>query len=63
MKKEKTSAKVFYISAVCMYIVAFTNFFGNDYTTCGVIYLVLGTCNLCFGCICMRTKKRKDNEE
>lgn len=63
MKKEKTCAVLYYISAVLFYVVAAINLLGdNNDTSMGVVWLCLGSTMLCLGFVWLNKSKKKNDE-
>lgn len=62
MKKEKTCAILYYISAVLFYVVAAINFFSDKDTSMGVVWLCLGSTMLCLGSVWLNKSKKKNDE-
>lgn len=64
MKKEKTCAVLYYISAMLFYAAAAINLLGSNNTSTGVVWLCLGSTMLCLGSVRMnKTKKENDETE
>lgn len=48
-------------AAVCFYVAAAMNFFGDDKdTTMGIVYLCLGSVMLCFSAVSINKRKNDD---
>ena len=65
MKKEKTSAVLYYIASFCFYAAAIINFTSNRGNSMGVVWLCLGSTMLCLGSVWLNKSKKseKDKEE
>lgn len=65
MKKEKTSAVLYYIASFCFYVAAIINFTSNSGNSMGVVWLCLGSTMLCLGSVWLNKikKSEKDKEE
>lgn len=62
MKKEKTCAILYYVSAVLFYAAAAINLLGGDNTSTGIVWLCLGSTMLCLGSVWLNKAKKKDDE-
>lgn len=64
MKKSKAykiCSTLFYVSAVFFCLAAIINIVGGNNTSIGIVWLCLGSTNLCLGSVFL--KKSKENSE
>ena len=63
MKRNRTTAIVYYIFAVVFYIVAIINIFDKTMRGMGVTWLCLGSMWLCLGTVYFRKSQDKDDNQ
>lgn len=56
---NKKIAGIYYFASLCFYIAAIINFINGDNNSMAVVFLCLGSCNLCLGSVYLN--KDKDN--
>ena len=64
-KKKKNSNKkiagIYYFASLCFYIAAIINFINEDNNSMAVVFLCLGSSNLCMGSVYLNKDKDRDN--
>ena len=61
MKRNRTTAIIYYICAVVCYIVAIIHIFDRTTRGMGVVWLCLGSMWLCLGSVYFRKSQNKDD--
>ena len=60
-KTNKRVAALNYFTSLCFYIVAIINFINGDNNSMAVVFLCLGSSNLCLGSVYLNKDKDRDN--
>ena len=60
-KTNKTVTTLYFIAAVCFYIVSIINFINKD-TSMGTMFLCFGSTFLCLGSVCQNKDKDKEDK-
>ena len=58
MKKGKLLPVFYFTAAICFYAASLITFIVGDDTSMGVIWLLLGSTNLCFGAVWLNKDKK-----
>ena len=58
---NKKIAGIYYFASLCFYIAAIINFINEDNNSMAVVFLCLGSSNLCLGSVYLNKDKDKDN--
>ena len=58
---NKKSAGIYYFASLCFYIAAIINFINEDNNSMAVVFLCLGSSNLCLGSVYLNKDKDRDN--
>ena len=57
---NKKIAGIYYFASLCFYIAAIINFINEDNNSMAVVFLCLGSCNLCLGSVYLNKDKDRD---
>ena len=60
-KTNKRVAALNYFTSLCFYIAAIINFINGDNNSMAVVFLCLGSSNLCLGSVYLNKDKDRDN--
>ncbi len=58
---NKKIAGIYYFASLCFYIAAIINFINEDNNSMAVVFLCLGSSNLCLGSVYLNKDKDRDN--
>ena len=58
---NKKIAGIYYFASLCFYIAAIINFINGDINSMAVVFLCLGSSNLCLGSVYLNKDKDRDN--
>ena len=58
---NKKIAGIYYFASLCFYIAAIINFINVDNNSMAVVFLCLGSSNLCLGSVYLNKDKDRDN--
>ena len=58
---NKKIAGIYYFASLCFYIAAIINFINEDKNSMAVVFLCLGSSNLCLGSVYLNKDKDRDN--
>ena len=58
---NKKIAGIYYFASLCFYIAAIINFINEDNNSMAVVFLCLGSSNLCLGSVYFNKDKDRDN--
>ena len=58
---NKKIAGIYYFASLCFYIAAIINFINEDNNSMEVVFLCLGSSNLCLGSVYLNKDKDRDN--
>ena len=58
---NKKIAGIYYFASLCFYIAAIINFINEDNNSMAVVFLCLGSSNLCMGSVYLNKDKDRDN--
>ena len=58
---NKKIAGIYYFTSLCFYIAAIINFINWDNNSIAVVFLCLGSSNLCLGSVYLNKDKDRDN--
>ena len=59
---NKKIAGMYYFASLCFYIAAIINFINEDNNSMAVVFLCLGSSNLCLGSVYLNKDKDKDRD-
>ena len=59
---NKKIAGIYYFASLCFYIAAIINFINGDNNSMAVVFLCLGSSNLCLGSVYLNKDKDKDRD-
>ena len=58
---NKKIAGIYYFASLCFYFAAIINFINGDNNSMAVVFLCLGSSNLCLGSVYLNKDKDRDN--
>ena len=58
---NKKIAGIYYFASLCFYIAAIISFINEDNNSMAVVFLCLGSSNLCLGSVYLNKDKDRDN--